>query len=120
MKTIMLIDDDPTMVKLLKTLLEIEGFHSVSWSGASDVLAEVSQQQPDIVLLDINLRGVNGLDVLKQIRADKSLAEMPVLVTSGMDFREASVEAGATDFFMKPYRPDRLVNSIRTHVGPEA
>lgn len=120
MKTVMLIDDDPTMLRLLSTLIQIEGFQSVSWDGNPDILAEINRQKPDLILLDVNLRGINGIEVLKQIRAANSLDHIPVLMTSGMDYTETCMEAGATAFFLKPYMPDKLLQSIRMHIENKA
>ncbi|HUF38177.1 MAG TPA: response regulator [Anaerolineales bacterium] len=119
MKTIMLIDDDPTMLKLLQTLLRIEGFNPVPWSRMGDIIAETVLTDPEIVLLDVNLRNANGIEILKQMRATEALAHLPVIMTSGIDYRAESREAGANDFITKPYMPDVLVRSIRSHLMEE-
>lgn len=116
---IMLIDDDPTMLRLLQTLLRIEGFTPIPWSGGSDVIDETIRTDPAIVLMDVNLRSTNGIDVLKQMRANRDLALVPVIMTSGMDCREECLEAGANDFMIKPYMPDLLIRSIRTYLAEE-
>jgi DNA-binding response OmpR family regulator len=119
MNTILLIDDDPTMLKLLQTLLRIEGFDPVSWSGMGDVVAETIQIEPNIVLLDVNLRSANGIDLLRKMRATEDLAFLPVIMTSGIDYRVECMEAGANDFITKPYMPEVLIRSIRSHLVEE-
>lgn len=120
MNTIMLIDDDPTMLKLLQTLLRIEGFNPVPWNGESDVIDETIRLEPNIVLLDVNLRNANGIDLIRQMRATKTLELVPVIMTSGIDYRAECIEAGANDFITKPYMPDALIRSIRTNLAEEA
>jgi DNA-binding response OmpR family regulator len=119
MTKIMLIDDDPTMLKLLQTLLRIEGFDPVSWSGMEDIIAETKQAEPRIVLLDVNLRRENGIDVLKEMRRTETLAYIPIIMTSGIDYRAECLEAGANDFITKPYMPDVLIRSIHSHLVEE-
>lgn len=116
----MLIDDDPTMLRLLKTLIEIEGFKTAVWGGGADVIGELQTVQPDAILLDVNLKGINGIDLLKKIRADKKYYAIPVLMTSGMDYSEKCRQAGATAFIMKPYMPDQLISTIRSHLNRQA
>lgn len=116
MNKIMLIDDDPTMLKLLKTLLEMEGFQPAAWSGSNEIIDETREQSPEIILLDVNLRGINGIDLLRDIRKDTELMDIPVIMTSGIDHRTECLAAGANDFITKPYMPDDLIQSIRAAI----
>ena len=119
MNTIMLIDDDLTRLKLLPTLLRIEGFNPIPWSGERDVIDETIRLEPNIVLLDVNLRSANGIEVLKQMRTTKSLEMVPVIMTSGIDYRVECLEAGANDFITKPFMPDVLIRTIRSNLAEE-
>ncbi len=114
MKNIMLIDDDPTMLLLLKTLLEMEGFKTSKWEGSHSIFEDIKQKKPDIVLLDVNLRGENGIDVLKQIRQDPEINHTRVILSSGMDYRETAREAGANAFLLKPYMPEDLIKMVKS------
>ena len=116
---ILLIDDDPTMLRLLQTLLRIEGFNPIPWTGGIDVIDETIRTNPEVILMDVNLRSTNGIDVLRQMRASEELAFVPVIMTSGMDCRLECLEAGANDFLIKPYMPDILIRSIRSHMAEE-
>jgi len=113
MTKIMLIEDDPTMQMLLKTLLEIEGFSVFPWDVVMDPILEMSEISPDIVLLDVNLKGYNGFEVLKKIRGDDQLKSCKVIMSSGMNYQVESVENGADNFIMKPYMPDDLIRLIK-------
>lgn len=116
---IFLVDDDPTTIRLMKTLLEFEGYLVEPWDGHTSILTDINAKQPDILLMDVHLRGFNGIDALKEIRQESSLTDFPVIMTSGMDLARACMEAGATAFLMKPYMPETLLGSIRSALTPE-
>lgn len=118
----MLIEDDATMIGLLKTLLRIEGYEVVAFAGGEDVLQMVQRERPDLILLDVNLKNfgildINGFDLLKEIRSDGELEHIGVVVSSGMNYRQESTEAGADGFVMKPYMPDELLKLIKTTIS---
>lgn len=113
---IMLVEDDPSMRVLLRTLLEIEGYGVViapDINSIEEILVTVRGEKPDAILMDVHLRGINGMDVLKEIRAKEDLQNTQVIMTSGMDVRELCMEAGANDFLMKPYMADELLEKLR-------
>ena len=114
--TVLLIEDDTTMLGLLSTLLEIEGFNAktlVVENDAERILQEVHGLVPDVILMDVHLHRLNGMDLLRQIRQDKAVAHSKVLMSSGMDFKDECLKAGANGFLMKPYMPDDLINYIK-------
>jgi len=121
MTKVMLVEDDPTMFDLLKTLLSLEGFDVAVSSGGSDILTEVRVQAPDLMLIDVHLRladgrEINGFDLLKQIRQDPALKHIRVLMSSGIDFRYKSADEGADGFIHKPYMPDELIKKLKALV----
>ena len=117
MSKVLLIDDDATMIHLLKTLLAIDGYKVVTFQGDEDVLQVVQREKPDLILLDVNLTNygtynANGFDLLKQIRSDEQMKSIGVIMSSGMNYHQESKEAGADGFVMKPYMPDDLLELI--------
>jgi two-component system alkaline phosphatase synthesis response regulator PhoP len=113
MSKVLLIEDDPTMLSLLGTLLDMEGFQVVKIENFSTVLSVIRTESPDVILMDVNLMDVNGLDILSEIRNDASLNGMPVIMSSGMDFKRESLDRGANDFIQKPYMPDELIDKVK-------
>jgi len=111
---IMLIEDDHTMLSLLKTLLTIEGFQVVIAEDelVDNLLSSIIEEQPDIILLDVNLRQGSGLDLLSGIRSNPVLDNIRVIMSSGMDFKNECLQKGAQGFIMKPYMPDDLIKLI--------
>lgn len=118
MTKVLLVEDDPTMLELLTTLLGFEGYGVASLASGEDVLAAIKRSQPDLVLIDIHLRmgggkEINGVELLNQVRSDNETKLTKVIMTSGIDMRLVCKEAGADGFLLKPYMPDELVNMIK-------
>ena len=116
MLKVALIEDDTTMRKLLKTLLEIEGFQPVAFkeNPDSNVLEFLKQEEPRAILLDVNLNFNNGFEIIEKIRLDPMLSSTKVLMSSGLDYREKSLKAGADEFLQKPYMPDKLIHWLKS------
>lgn len=117
MTKVMIVDDDLTTVKLLQTLLELDGFDVAVASRGGDVMELAKQVKPDIFLMDYHLNDMEGVDVLRDLRKTSTFANTPVIMTSGLDVREEVMAAGATDFLVKPFEPDDLPRLINTLVG---
>ena len=115
---VLIVDDDRTMVSLLKTLFEIQGYQVLTALQEDAVLASLRGDMPDVVFMDVFLSGLDGLDLLRQIRAAKDLEGLRVIMTSGMDVSDACLEAGANAFLLKPYTPDQLLELIQQNVPP--
>ena len=120
MPKVALIEDDAVMLSLLQTLLEYEGFETVQLDGmgkVDDIVDILRQARPDLILMDVHLRQINGLDLLRELRKDPSLQAVKVLISSGMELSSESSMEGADGFILKPYMPDDLVARIRESLG---
>ena len=115
MNKIMLVEDDATMLSLLQTLLQMEGFKvsQVCADELEEIVLEIRQENPALILIDVHLRQISGLEILKQIRQDDELRDIFVLMSSGMDVGHKCLQAGADGFILKPYMPDELIKKIR-------
>ena len=118
MPRIMLAEDDLTMVTLLKTLLGMEGYQVTALTVDDDVFESVHKERPDVLLLDVHLPQVNGLDVLAQVRADDETRDLKVVMTSGLNLEEECIRSGANDFLLKPYMPDDLLAILKRNIAP--
>lgn len=108
MPRIMIVDDDRITVRLLTTLLEIDGFDvSVAPTG-HEVVTLAQQVRPDLILMDYHLEDTDGVQVVNRIRALPEFQSLPIIVVSGMNVEEEALAAGATRFLMKPFDPDSL------------
>jgi DNA-binding response OmpR family regulator len=120
MPKVMLIEDDANMFSLLRMLLEFEGYDVVQWDGeemVEDVISALKNEKPDLVLLDVHLRHLNGFDVLSSLRKEPGLSDMRVLMASGMDMTYRSKREGANGFILKPFMPDELILKIQQAIG---
>jgi DNA-binding response OmpR family regulator len=118
MAKIMLAEDDHTMVTLLTTLLGMEGFQVVALSVDDDVYDAVRNDRPDVLLLDVHLPHVNGLDILDQLRENDETRDVKVVMTSGLNLELECKNHGADDFLLKPYMPDDLLTVLRRNINP--
>jgi CheY-like chemotaxis protein len=114
MHKIMLAEDDPTMLSLLKTLLRMEGFETVTLNEQENVLEALHRELPEVILLDVHLTQGNGVDLLREIRSDYRMRNIFVIMQSGMNLVDECKSAGADAFLLKPYLPDTLIEAIKT------
>ncbi len=113
MSTILIIEDEPELVKVLRSYLEQAGFTVFSAGRGDSGLSTWEQKQPDLVILDLNLPGMDGLDVARQIRR-KSQTPL-IMVTARVEEadRLIGLELGADDYITKPYSPREVVARVR-------
>jgi DNA-binding response OmpR family regulator len=114
MHSILLIDDDEMVLMTMRNALEDEGFQVFSTADAPQGIAIYKEQRPHLVLLDIGLPSMSGLEVLKEIRAFDSKARVIVISGYGAtDTASLAVRYGAWDFVEKPIPLSELVRRIR-------
>lgn len=114
MPKILLAEDDETMVTLLKTLLKMEGYQVSALDGDADIVQAVLESNPDILLMDVHLLRLNGIDELTRLRATPGGKSVRVLMTSGLDFKDQCLARGANGFIQKPFMPDDLIDALRS------
>ena len=115
MSTILVIEDEALIRESICDVLELNGFETVSESDGESGLNRVSNLKPDLILCDINMPKISGLDVLKAIRANDELKHIPfVFLTalSTMDDLRKGMNLGAEDYLTKPYNNKELVEII--------
>lgn len=114
--TIMIVDDHPLMRRGIKQLLELDSnFDVVAEANCgSDAIVEAAKSQPDVILLDLNMKGMSGLDTLKALRNEGIDARIIILTVS--DARSdvyAVIDAGADGYLLKDSEPEILLENIR-------
>lgn len=115
MAKVLIVDDDLTTVKLLQTLLELDGFDVAVANRGGDVLPMMAEVKPDVILMDYHLTDTEGVVVLRDLRGQGNM--VPVVIASGMDVRQEVMAAGANDFLVKPFEPDELPDLFRRLMG---
>ncbi|WP_426220065.1 EAL domain-containing response regulator [Pseudomonas sp. DWRC2-2] len=114
MATLLIVDDEPQVRKLLETLLHHEGYQTVSASSGEEALQVVAQQAPDLILLDIMMPGMDGYEVASQLKSDDVTAGIPIIMLSALSdpgARVSGLESGAEEFISKPI--ERIELSLR-------
>jgi phosphate regulon transcriptional regulator PhoB len=116
MKKILVIEDEIDLVKLLKYNLEKEGYKVAFTTNGALALAEVRREMPDMIILDLMLPGVDGLEVCRQLRRNDSFARVPILIISAKSEetdRVIALEIGADDYVTKPFGMREVVARVR-------
>lgn len=118
MPKLILVEDDIVMIGLLRTLFELEGLQVVPFHGNSteELTALLHLEKPDIMLLDVNLPHMNGLEVMVTLRQDPELKGLHVVMTSGMDLKVECLKSGASAFILKPFNPDELLKLVTEQI----
>ena len=119
MAKIMVVDDSPTDVANLKRILE-KARHEVSIAGDADALQRIREEQPDAVLMDVVMPGVNGFQATRTLSRDPATAQIPVIVVSAKNQETDRVWAlrqGAKAYLVKPFKDADLVKMIEQVLG---
>jgi DNA-binding response OmpR family regulator len=115
---ILVVDDDLPILTLMRNVLREFGFETREASSGQEALAEVQAQRPDLVLLDKNMPGMSGSEVIDALRSEGGLYGVPILILSGEPVdSEQIARLGAAGAVMKPFDIADLVERIRSHVG---
>ena len=115
---ILVVDDDAPILILMRNLLREFGFDPVAADSGPAAIEEARRRTPDLILLDRNMPGMNGDEVLRELRADAALASVPVLILSGEPMDPAEIESlGATGSVLKPFDVTALVGTIRGYIA---
>ena len=113
--TIMVVDDDPHMVTLLRARLEQREFNVMCAYSGSQALADLEKQKPDLILLDIMMPEMDGFEVLRRLKAATETSSIPVILLSALDqLKDISkgYEIGADHYITKPFTNSHLMTVI--------
>jgi CheY-like chemotaxis protein len=118
--TVLVIDDDPIMRRLMMAVLDKSGYTVRTSSSVAEGLELIAQQTPDIILCDMALPEMSGLDFLRHCRANPDLAKIPVIIVSSVSdefkVREA-LELGAAAHISKPFSQAQLLQAVADILG---
>ncbi len=113
---ILVIDDETDLIELVRYNLEKEGFEVKGANDGETGLALATREAPNVVLVDLMLPGIDGLEVCRQLRAQKGTSGIPVIMLtakSGESDRVVGLELGADDYITKPFSPRELVARVK-------
>ena len=114
-KKILVIDDDPIVVKYLQAVFSDNGYETCVATSSMEGLDVVRREKPDLITLDIQMPGEWGPRFYRKLRQDKTLRDTPVIVISGIDGDHAVKDAVA--FVKKPFDPEKLIGIVKNTIG---
>ncbi len=115
--SILMVDDEPVNIKILKGMLSAEGYHILKADSGPKALEILENQIPDIILLDVMMPEMDGFEVCRRIKAQKALRLIPVLMVTALHdkiHRQQALEAGADDFLTKPIDRTELIIRVKS------
>jgi two-component system alkaline phosphatase synthesis response regulator PhoP len=119
-KTIMVVDDNPDIITIVKTILEGRGFNVFSASSGPELLTMLATQKPDLIILDIMMPEMDGLEVLTRLKGKTETSTIPViLLTAKVQYEDVlgGYKLGADYYITKPFTSTQLVNGINLLLG---
>ncbi len=115
MPTVLLVEDDPTILTLLEVNFEMEGFEVVRAEDGRQGLEAARSEKPDVIVSDVMMPEMSGLEMVAALKADEDTAGIPVILLSakaqGSDVRQGH-EAGADEYVTKPFEPLDLIDRV--------
>ena len=120
MAHILIVDDSPTEVHILKTILERHGYQTSTASNGKDAVAKAKQTLPDLVLMDVVMPGVSGFQATRQISKAPETSSIPIILVTTKDQETDKIwglRQGARDYMVKPVQEQDLIGKIQAVLG---
>jgi two-component system KDP operon response regulator KdpE len=110
-RCVLVVDDEPKLLRFIEITLKLHGYEVIVTTSGQEALDLVNSAKPDIVLLDVIMPGINGFEVLKELR---TFTDMPVIAFSATPSNnENALKLGANDFIAKPFKADEVIRRIK-------
>jgi CheY-like chemotaxis protein len=119
-KKILLVDDDPDILRLVEVVLKRSGFTVVTAKNGADALSYLQTDQPSMILLDVAMPGMNGFEVLSQLKTQPNLKSVPIMMLTARSQKEEIIKAiqmGAQNYMVKPFDSKELITRIKKILG---
>jgi DNA-binding response OmpR family regulator len=120
MSKILVVDDDQGTTKLLENILSREGYDVIAVNDSGDTLPMALTHEPNLILLDLMMPNVDGLEICKKLRGQSQFAQTPIIFftsVSDVDTKVAAFGSGASDYIVKPIHPQELKLRIKALIG---
>lgn len=118
---ILVVDDNPTNLKLIRVLLKAEGYEVRTSADATEALAILESFKPRVILMDLQLPGMDGLELTRHIKAEPKTCTIPVIALTAYAMKgdeEKAKAAGCSAYLAKPFDSRSLLQLLTMHVGP--
>lgn len=117
---ILVVDDEPHIVNLIRLTLSGEKYEVYSAYSGKEALELAKQITPDLIILDLMMPNMDGYQVCEEIRKDKRLAELPIMILSAKSQlvdKFKSINVGADDYVVKPFDPEELLRRVKVNIN---
>ena len=115
-KTVLAVDDDRSMIAFLGMLINQIGYDFIGLHSGEECLAQIDEIAPDLLMLDVNMPGMDGYETCRRVRSEHSNIAVPVLFLTGNDSRDGlsdAISAGGTEYLAKPINADALIERVQ-------
>jgi DNA-binding response OmpR family regulator len=122
-RTVLIIEDEKLIIVSTQMVLEAAGFRVESATNGEDGIGKAKTCNPDLILLDIMMPGIDGWETLTRLKRDTATAHVPVVIFTAREHsrgHQRSTDLGAADYFRKPFEPDELIELVEKHIGQRA
>ena len=122
-KTVLIVDDEMSNTQLFGMMLELEGYRPVAASDARTALEALRSERPDVMIVDVMLPGISGLELCQIVRAELGMADLPIVVVSAKSQLadvQAGLKAGANFYLTKPVTKIELLSTVREAMGEKS
>lgn len=121
-KKILIVDDEPEMLILLTSRLEANNYDVINAKDGDTCLKMVASEKPDLIVLDLMLPGISGIEVCKRLKEDDTTKNIPIIIltAAGTQMKSIGLEKGAAYYLMKPFDADQLLSKIKSALKVKA
>jgi two-component system alkaline phosphatase synthesis response regulator PhoP len=119
-KKVLVVDDEPGVVKMVRYLLEKNSFTVVSANEGEEGVRLAAQEKPDLILMDIMMPVIDGNEATRRIRENEATRQIPIIMLSALGQEgdvAKSLELGAMDYIVKPFHPQELMERVKKILG---
>ena len=113
--TVLVVEDDPVILRLLEVNFELEGFRVLTAHDGEEGIGLIRSERPDVIISDIMMPNVSGIELVKAVKGDAELSSTPIILLSAkaqsVDLKDG-IDAGADDYITKPFEPLDLVDRV--------
>jgi CheY-like chemotaxis protein len=115
---IMIIDDEPGILEVVKIILEGEGYQVFTINNSEEAIAKINLIKPNLIFLDVRMPGIGGEEICRQIKISHSTKEIPViLLSASFGTKQLVKKCGASDYLEKPFEMENIIKMVSNYLG---
>jgi two-component system cell cycle response regulator DivK len=119
-KTVLIVEDNDLTLRFVRDLLELNGYLVLTATSGEPVIELAREQNPDLILLDIQLPDISGMEVARQLKADAQTRAIPIIAATALAMsgdRRKILASGCDDYIAKPFKGEDLLRLLQRHIG---